>query len=65
MINTTTVQISIEAAERLKRLAELHSKKLGLPKRLSQRDYVEILIGEEEKRTTEILGENAKILKKE
>ena len=51
MATTTTVQVSIEVADRLKALAAARSRKLGLPKTLSQRDYVEMLVNEEEERT--------------
>jgi hypothetical protein len=51
MADTTTVPVSLEVAARLKQLAAERSRKLGLPRTLSQRDYVEILVNEEEERT--------------
>lgn len=51
MADTTTVQIAIEVANRLKLLIVARSQKLGLPKTISQRDYIEMLINEEEIRT--------------
>lgn len=50
MADTTTVPVSLEVAARLKQLAEARSRKLGLPRTLSQRDYVEMLVNEEEGR---------------
>ena len=50
-MSSSTVSISLEIATRLKQLAADRSRKLGLPRILSQRDYVEMLINEEEKRT--------------
>lgn len=51
MADTTTVPVSLEVAARLKQLAADRSRKLGLPRNLSQRDYIEILVNEEEGRT--------------
>lgn len=50
MADTTTVPVSLEVAARLKALAADRSRKLGLPRTISQRDYLEMLVSEEEER---------------
>lgn len=51
MADTTTVPVSLEVAAQIKQLAADRSRKLGLLRNLSQRDYIEMLINEEQERT--------------
>lgn len=46
----TTVQISISLDNRIKKLAELRSQKLGLSQPVSKRAYLELIVTEEEER---------------
>lgn len=48
----TTIPITINTNERIKKLATHRAKQLGLSKPLAQRVYLEMLIGEEEERVT-------------